>query len=212
MKEFAKENNGFTFLLTVVDVLSRFAWTIPLKNKSGETLTKAMKHLFKSRKPVYLQTDKGKEFYNANVQKLFKDLGIHHFSTENSDIKCAIVERFNRTLKGRMFRYFTHTNSRRYIDVVNDLVNGYNDTVHRSIKMKPAAVKKYHEKDLFRRLYGYNTKLEMVCEKLRKKHKVKSSEWVRIPYDNSNRFARGYYPQWKEEVFQVSKPIKKQEQ
>ncbi|RWS18254.1 uncharacterized protein B4U80_06395, partial [Leptotrombidium deliense] len=120
MKEFEKENDGIKYLLTIIDVLSRYAMVSPLNNKSGLGVSKAFEKLFQERKPVYLQTDKKKEFYNDSMKQLLNKLNIRHFSTENSDIKCAIVERFNRTLKGRMFRYFTHSNTRRYIDVLQD--------------------------------------------------------------------------------------------
>ncbi|RWS18076.1 uncharacterized protein B4U80_10816, partial [Leptotrombidium deliense] len=145
MKEFEKENDGIKYLLTIIDVLSRYAWVLLLKNKSGSCVSNAMKNLFQKRKPVYFQTDKGKEFYNDFVKQLMNKLNIRHFSTENSDIKCAIVERFNRTLKGH---------------VLQDMVNGYNDTLHRSIKMKPSAVNCSNQQMVFKNLYGYNTKIE----------------------------------------------------
>ena len=70
-----------------------------------------------------IQTDKGTEFLNSNVQGLFKELGIHHYTSENEDIKAAVVERFNRTLKTKMWKYFTHANTLKYLDVLDDILH-----------------------------------------------------------------------------------------
>ena len=90
--------------------------------------------------PVYLQTDKGKEFITQSMQKFFKENNIRFWITSNLDIKAAIVERFNRTLKERMWRYFTHKSLRRYIDVLQDIVFAYNHTRHSSTRMQPAII------------------------------------------------------------------------
>ncbi|RWS18126.1 uncharacterized protein B4U80_02589 [Leptotrombidium deliense] len=76
--------------------------------------------------------------------------------------------------------------------------------------MKPSEVNYVNQQTVFRNLYGYSSKMEIIGEKIKKQHKVKNGEWVRIPYDSANKFSRGYYPQWKEEVFKVEKPVKKQ--
>ena len=86
-----------------------------------------------------MQTDDGKEFYNHTFQKLMKDKDIHHFST-TGDTKASMVEQFNRTLKSRMYRYFTSANSYKYLNVLQALVRGYNESFHRSIGMKPSEV------------------------------------------------------------------------
>ena len=135
----AKYNRGYRYLLTVVDVFSKHAWVEPVKNKTGKTVTDAMTKILKrseGRKPLNLQTDDGKEFYNKTFQELMKRKDIHHFST-SGDTKSSVIERFNRTLKQRMYRYFTSQNTLNFVPVLQDLVEGYNRSYHRSIKMAP---------------------------------------------------------------------------
>ena len=118
MSRLKKSNDGTTFLLTVIDVFSKRAWCIPLKNKSAASLVAAFTQLLRERPPITLQTDKGSEFLNRSVQKLLKQYGVHHFSTHNEETKASIVERFNRTLKTRLWQYFTKSQSVRYLDVM----------------------------------------------------------------------------------------------
>jgi len=110
----AKYNRGYRYLLTVVDVFSKHAWVEPVKSKTGKTVTDAMKKKVlkrsEERKLINLQTDDRKEFYNKTFQDLMKRKGIHHFST-SGDTKSIVIKRFNRTLKQRMYRYFTSKNT-----------------------------------------------------------------------------------------------------
>ena len=118
-----KTNDGTTFLLTVIDVFSKRAWCIPLNNKSAVSLVAAFAPLLGKKAPITLQTDKGSEFLNRALQKLLKEYGVHHFATHNEETKAGIVERFNRTLKTQMWRYFTNIQSVRYIDVLQQHVS-----------------------------------------------------------------------------------------
>jgi len=131
MTEFAKFNNGYKYLLTVIDVFSKYGRIILLKNKTGKATASALKTIFTHRKPQRLWVDKGKEFYNKDVKFL-----IDLYSTENEE-KSSVVERWNRTMKERMFKYFSANNTYKYIDVLKDLVKRYNETKHSSIGMTP---------------------------------------------------------------------------
>ena len=140
VQKLAKYNRGYRYLLTVIDVLSKYAWVQPLKDKTGVQLVKAFEKILKTgRRPIQLQTDRGKEFYNKTFQQFLEKEKIHHFSTEG-DAKASVVERFNRTLKTRMYRYFTSANTLRYEDVLPSLVRGYNATKHGSIGLPPQDV------------------------------------------------------------------------
>ena len=99
MSRLKKANNGTTFLLTVIDVFSKRAWCIPLKNKSAASLVAAFAPLLGNKAPTGLQTDKGSEFLNRALQKLLKEYDVHHFATHNEETKASIVERFNISLK-----------------------------------------------------------------------------------------------------------------
>ena len=104
----AKANRGYRYLLTVVDVLFKYAWVEPVKSKTGKDVTAAFEKILRrsdGRTPRRLQTDDGKEFYNKTFQALMKRKDIVHFST-SGDTKASVIERFNRTFKQRMYRYF----------------------------------------------------------------------------------------------------------
>lgn len=189
----SRENDGFRFLLTCIDCFSRYAWAVPIKNKSSDVVLKAFASLLDDRKPTYVQSDKGTEFLNSAFQSFLKANGILFYTSENDDIKCAIVERFNRTLKTRMWRYFTYSNSLRYIDVLVSLMKSYNDTVHSSIKMAPSLVTIHNEREL-RSVNITNTRSS--------KPKFSVGDTVRIS-ESRRKFKKGYLPSWTRELFTV---------
>ena len=106
MKSHSTLNEDFNWLITCIDTFSKKAWVFPIKNKKGITITTALRSLLTKNRPIKIEFDQGTEFYNTNFLGLLKKLGIQWYSTY-SDRKNAIVERFNRTLKTRMFRAFT---------------------------------------------------------------------------------------------------------
>ena len=208
MQALASENNGIKYLLTCIDVFSKFAWVIPVKDKSAKTMLEALDHLLHQsapRKPKKLQTDKGTEFLNKQFQnKLKTQYGIEHFTTMG-ETKAAIVERFNRTLKERIWHYFTSSKSKEYFSVLQDIVDAYNHSMHRSIKMRPVDVKKSNENLVWRRLYGNGAKNP--CSKTGSK--TKTGDTVRIAKWKGD-FAKGYEPNWTEEEFKVMQTDDKQ--
>jgi transposase InsO family protein len=134
-------NKGFKYLLACIDVLSRYAWVVPLKDKTGKTLIDAFQVIFKSgRCPIRLQTDKGTEFTNRVFQKFLNEHDVHFFTTYNEETNASIVERFNRTLKTKMWKYFTHKETLTYVEVLSEMVASYDHTVHRTIGIPPAEV------------------------------------------------------------------------
>ncbi|GBO02347.1 Putative uncharacterized transposon-derived protein F54H12.3 [Araneus ventricosus] len=147
LKPLSRYNDGKNYLLTVIDIFSKYAWAEPISRKTGEEVTKAFKKIFKERIPEKMQTDKGTEFINKETQKLFKENTIHWFTSENVEIKCSIVERFNRTLNGKIRKYLAANNTNRYIDVLDQLVKNYNNSYHRSIKMTPVEASQEENSD-----------------------------------------------------------------
>ena len=134
VQKLAQYNKGVRYLLTVVDVFSKYAWVKPLPNKTGKEVQKAFAAIFKEgRKPLTIQTDDGKEFYNKTVLDLFSKHKIHHFSTLG-DTKANVVERFNRTLKERLFRFFTAQNTLNFKQALPAVVRGYNASIHSSTR------------------------------------------------------------------------------
>ena len=103
---------------------SKFVRIVPLKRKTGQKVARAFSKILRERKPCKVWVDKGKKFYNKDVQKL-----VALYSTENEEKSC-VIERFNRTTKEQIFKYFSANNTRKYIDVLDFLVDQYNNTIH----------------------------------------------------------------------------------
>ena len=123
-------NKGVRYLLTVVDVFSKYVWVRSLTRKTGVEVERAFQSIFREgRKPLRLQTDDGKEFYSKSVSAFVKHHYVYHFSTKG-DSKARVVERFNCTLKERLYRYFTAKNTLDYKEALPDVVRGYNATAH----------------------------------------------------------------------------------
>ena len=191
----AKHNNGYRYILTTIDVLSKFAFAEPLLDKTGKSLVQAFKKIFNTgRKCKTLQTDKGTEFTNRVFQKFLKDVGVDFFTTHNEETKASIVERFNRTLKSRMWKYFTAKNTLRYLDVLHNLVWSYNNSYHRSIKMTPVSVTPANQEKVWQTLYG------SVVKQTTPKFEVGD----RVVISMAKRpFRKGYLPNWTEEFFTI---------
>ena len=149
MQKFSKINKGYSYLLTCIDIFSKYAFVIPLKDKKGITIKNALQKIFKKRKPKFLWTDNGKEFYNNQVNDLLEKNNIKLYSTNNSEIKSSVIERFNRTFKNMMYKKFTENNNTIFYNMIDKLVNEYNNKYHRTIKMTPVeASKKTNKTDL----------------------------------------------------------------
>ena len=202
MREFSMQNNGYKYILTIIDSFSKYAFVRPIKAKTGENITTEFKNIFNSRTPEHLRTDKGKEFINEELQNLLELKKINYFTSRDERIKCAIVERFNRTLKSRMFKYFTSKGTRRYVDVLQDLVNAYNGTYHRTIKMRPIDVTVNNSKKVFQNIYKVRDTDQQ--EKPLINPNIKAGDKVRIQYKHKP-FDKGYYPNWTDEIFTIEK-------
>ena len=145
VQNLSRYNKGYKYLLICIDIFSKYAWVVPLKTKRGQELVKAFQTILSSgRRPNKLQTDQGTEFLNRLFQNFLREKNIDFF-TVNYGFNASVVERFNRTFKNKMYKYFAAKNTLSYIDVVLQLVKSYNNTYHRSIKMKPTQVTKASE-------------------------------------------------------------------
>ena len=106
MQAFSKENYGVKYLLTIIDVFSKYAWIMPLRTKTGKAITEAFADIIRvsGRKPTMLWVDKGTEFYNRTFRKFLEDNNICIYSKHNEG-NAVVVERFNRTMKTRMWNF-----------------------------------------------------------------------------------------------------------
>lgn len=140
-QKLSDKNNKVKFLLVVIDVFSRFLWVEPLTGKSNSVVVKGFKAIFeRGQKPRRLRTDSGKEFTGNVTQNYFNSENIEHFVTLNEEIKAGYAERVIKTLKTKLWRYMKQTKNFRYIDILQDFVDSYNNTKHSSIKMPPIEV------------------------------------------------------------------------
>lgn len=194
----AEDNARTKFLLTAVDVFSKKAWVFPLLSKGGEDVSRALTLLFEREPFRRMQSDKGTEFYNVRVRNVLARLDIKHFSTENETIKAAVVERFNRTLRSRLHRHMTKTNGEKYLDVLQKVVDSYNDSFHSSIDMTPNQVNASNAENVWLTLYD-----DYAHFFKRRAPKLKKGDHVRISKAR-NVFTRGYTPNWSREVYRVA--------
>ncbi|RWR98921.1 hypothetical protein B4U79_01436 [Dinothrombium tinctorium] len=201
MQEFAKSNKGYKYIITIIDCFSKCAYAYLLKTKGANEVANIFKKLFLEVCPEKLRTDRGKEFENKLFKTLLNKYDVNFFTSKDDKIKCAIVERFNRSLKSKMFKYFTSKGTRKYIDILQDLVTSYNNTTHRTIKMKPVDVNVENEEEVFFNTYKATSVRELV-KKSFSKSKFKDGDKVRIRY-KLNPFDKGYYPNWSDSVYTV---------
>lgn len=141
VSRWSRQNKGIHFLLCVVDIYSRYAWIYPLKNKTAKSVSESLDDLFSNNPPKKITTDNGKEFLNSEVNRIMKKYSVSHHSNEPGDHnKLGIIERFNRTVRELIAKYQVAADSYTYIDVIDDLVNNYNNHTHSTIKAKPIDV------------------------------------------------------------------------
>lgn len=196
MNSFAKFNHDNKYILTIIDGFSKYAWGVPLKNKSSLSIIQSFESVFKNykRAPRNLHTDFGTEFYNKHFEKLMKKFNINHYSTY-SHLKASIVERFNRTLKSKMWKMFSYRGSYKWIDKIDYLLEEYNNTKHRTIKLAPVDVNsKKIEKKLLNTVFKITHKLV--------KNRYKVGDYVRVS-KYKGVFEKGYTPNWSPEIFKI---------
>lgn len=198
MIPYASQNNGMKYILTVINIFSKKGYARPVKNKSAPEVTKAMVSILDSLgyQVNYIHVDQGSEFYNKTMQDMLDRRKIKLYSTF-SRMKASIVERWNRTLKGKMWRMFSMQGSYKWLELLPKLVAEYNGTYHRTIKMKPNDVNKAVERDLLNTVYQ-----SPIPSKVKSKFRV--GQFVRIS-KYKHVFEKGYTPNWTTEIFKIKR-------
>ena len=189
MQLIIKFNKGFRFLLCAIDTFSKYAWVVPLKDKKVASIVNTFQKILddsnrseaksKGRKPNKIWVDKGSEFYNSSFKKWLKDKDIEMYSIHYEG-KSVVAERFIRTLKTKIYKYMTLVSKNVYTNKLDDIVGEYNNTYHRTIKMKPVNAKD-------------NTYIDFKREVNDKDPKFKVGDRVRISKYKII-FAKGYTP------------------
>ena len=191
MQSLSRKDKGIKYLLCVIDLYSKDAFVVPLKDKKGISFVNAFNKIIKQseRKPNKIWVEQGEEFFNKVFEKWLSDNDINMYSTYNEG-KSVVAERFIRTLKNKLYKHMTATGKKVYHDVLDDVVDEYNNTKHSTIKIKPIDVK--------------NNKRVYIDEHNEKDSRFKVGDRVRIS-KFINIFAKGYTPYWSTEIFIVDK-------
>ena len=201
MQSLSRKNKGIKYLLCAIDLFSKYAFVVPSKDKKGISIVNAFDKIIKQPnrrskstsaqhvKPNKICVDQGSEFYNRDFKKWLSDNNIIMYYTYNQG-KSLVAERFIKTLKNKLYKHMTATGKNVYYDVLDDIVNEYNNTKHSNIKMKPIDVK--------------DNKKVYIDEHNEKYSRFKVGDRVRI-CKFKNIFAKGYTPNWSREIFIVNK-------
>jgi len=191
----SQHNDNFKHLLVCIDVFTRFVWVVPLKSKQGINVSNALETIVKKKTPIRIQSDHGTEFYNKNVYRIFTKYKINHFSTTDFTVKCALVERVIRTLKERLWKYFSAQNTYKYLDIIQNLVKSYNNSVHSATGYKPSQILTSEDKIRIKQKLYKN-------KKTFKGFHYKIGDHCRITVERTQ-FKKGYHQNFSKEIFIV---------
>ena len=196
MQKFSSSNSGFNYILVFIDCFSKKIWLEPLKSKSGQETSKALRAIIERIEfPIQsLIFDEGLEYKNKYVLNLLAEFNIHHYHIKTKH-KASTAERVNRTIKGLIWKYFTESGKKRWIDILSDLAENYNQTYHSSIKMAPNEVTWENFQKVFKSLYP---KINSVVN-----CRLKRGDKVRIAL-NKDIFEKGFTINWSKDLFTIT--------
>ena len=206
----SKYNNNYKFILTVIDIFTKYSWAIPLKNKSGLSITNGFKIVLSEhpqsgsepRKPEKLWVDRGSEFYNKTLKSLLKEYGTGkaasgiELCSTYSDLKAVFIERFIRTLLHIINKPMFIKGDGNWVNILNAVVT-YNNNIHSTINMTPVDASNNPDK------VKYTFSFKNI------KPKLNVGDYVRN-VDKRNIFSKGYTPNWNRELFKVNEVLKTQ--
>ena len=203
LRNLAPENDGINYVVVVIDIFSKYVWTVPIERKTPEEIINAFDIIFsKTReKPAYLASDRGREYVNQKFSTYLKNKGIKYFSANSDDKKCCIVERVIRTLKELIFKYLTSQNTLRYVNVLEKITHAYNNRHHSAIGMCPAQVNPKNILQVWKNLYKNGKQAKEL-----KPSKFKEGEFVRVS-KLSHVFSKGYLPNYSDEIFKIKRVL-----
>lgn len=207
MTTFTPHNDGYSYMLNVIDIFTRYAWCVALKQKTATEVLEGFKLIAKNnggKTPRFLWTDEGKEYYNKELKGWCKKNGVTLYSTHGPH-KSAMVERFNRTIKTYMWKIFIAKNTRKWINLVPELIDFYNNKPHRGIKnMTPAEAHNLKQDDVSD-LWEYQ--YDDLPVKNPRPPKFKVGDYVRMSRKKGI-FEKGFEPSWTFEIYKITEVVK----
>lgn len=206
MQKYSRVNKGYKYILAVIDCFSKFAWCVPIKRKTPDEIVRGFDEIFSitERKPIKIQSDKGREFVNKCVKLYYAEKGIQFFTTRDPTTKDAICERFIRTIKGLIYKYFTYIKSSKYVDVIQNLMTLYNNRIHSTIGMPPA---NFNENNVLQVWQHVQKKREKSFSQKLPASRIGDTVRVSNP---KTVFEKGYKPMWSTEKFSVVRVLQRE--
>lgn len=210
MDSLARHNTGFRYILVGIDVLSKRIFATPVKSKKAEDMVEAFKEIISQMpfKCIRIYSDQGKEFTNRLLKEYFDEEEIQKLQTSSTFIKASLAERAIRDLKQRLYRFFAHTKTLNWVNVLDKIVNAMNHSKSRTHGMRPIDVNFKNAQKVWQIQYGK----EMDMGKGKEKQKFKPGDFVRMSR-GKGLFEKGYIPNWGDEILEIdsvkkrSKPI-----
>lgn len=197
-----KFNNNYRYVLVVIDVLSRYLFAVPIKNKTTGEIIKAFREIFKSRVPLKIFSDRGREFNSRAFKKFLKSRGVNiYFSS--SQFKASLAERVIRTIKEQIYRVITRTGNKNYLKYLPSIISAYNNRIHSTIGVAPAKVNVWNESAVWDRLYGHSQ------GKREKNLPLTVGDKVRLAIAEEA-FRKTYKGTFTEEIFVVDQVIRRE--
>ena len=195
MTQYSKMNKGYKYIFTNIDIFSKIAYAFSLKSKKIGDIKASFQKIFKNNKPKYIWSDKESAFLSKEMQQFFKNNNVKIYHT-NSHLKAVVIERFNRSLRELMMKYFVTNNNTIWYNILPKLIKIYNNRYHSTIKMKPIQVNKNNEKYIKENIYTY--------DKTIKNPKFKINDFVRISLKRRPIFDKpSANIKWSEELFKI---------
>ena len=200
LKDYGIENNrGYRYVLVIIDTFSKHVWTIPIKNKKALTIKDSFENILinSKRKPILIESDRGKEFYNNIFQDFLNKNNIKLYS-RNSSYGAVFAERFNRTIRDLLKRPVFEKSDGSWVDILPTITKQYNKKVHSSTKLTPiqASLKK-NEGYVYKNLSDKRKKL---------KSKFQINDLVRVA-DLKKTFSKGDKTNWSYKLYKTTEII-----
>lgn len=204
MSKLAAENEGYTFVLVAVEVLSRMVYTVPVRTKKAEHMIEAFKHLFSQTAayPLYLYSDRGTEFGAAKVRKYLAEQDIQLHMAFVNTVKASLAERFIRSLKEKLYRYFSDKSTLRWLEALPRIAAAMNKSIAKSTGVRPCDVNFKNAPELWRRVYGADLKRTSSG----RYPQIKKGDAVRLAREKF-KFEKGYLPTFSDEILLVRRVV-----
>ncbi len=197
----SKVETFYGYIFNCIDAFSRYAFSVPIKKKTGTEICEAFEKILQMGygSCKYIECDSGTEFKNKHFVEL---LGKHNIKIyfNFSDKGACLVERYNRTLMTRLYKYMAHSKTKKYIDILQDVVDSYNHSFHRTLKCAPADVDEYNEADVWRTIN------QDLFDRKKEKPAFQIGDYARVKQSKGT-FSKGYEQTFSDKCYRITEII-----